>query len=197
MIIDKRFVMATVAVAVMLATFTSGGASAGDDVPLPKCSIKPVAVTVADDATSVKAEASASCVLGLLTVFQVSLSVEVTGAKCKENLAEVVPNTDVIPTWVKVRVMLACNPGDKGAISSKTQVKMLGPNNVKLGAYAFGDTLTDEVMTHTHCWNVNFVAGVGKLPTIDPVHGEGTVFGTSDDNNDGTSQAQSDHEIYG
>lgn len=191
MIVRRKSVTAILA-ALSLLTITSGGSAASIPPPVPKCTVDPLEVTVADDGTAVEAKAAAQCKTELLTLFKVSLSAKVTGLKCAKVDAVVEPNPDPIPTWIKVRVKLACKPGDKGAVGAKFAVTMLGPNDVKIGGYGFGDAFLNMDPAKTHGWNLTFVAGLGTLPPLD---GGERSFGNSDDE-DGSSQAQSDHEVF-
>jgi hypothetical protein len=192
-IVARKSVMATVAAALLLVTFTSGGSAASIPAPLAKCSVDPIEVAVADGETAVEAKASALCKTALLPLLKVSLSAKVTGTKCAKLDAMIEPNPDPVPTWIKVRLKLACKPGEKGAVGAKFAVKMLGPNDVALAGYGFGDSFVDMDTTKTHGWQLTFVAGLGKLPPLSP---DEQVFGSVGDEDDGSTQAQSDHEVY-
>ena len=78
-------------------------------------------------------------------------------------------------------------------MGAKVSIKMLGPNDVTLAAYGLGDGYLDKVMSDTHGWHITFVAGMGKLPA-----GElgGRTVTSQQSDPDGSSQAQSDHEVY-
>jgi hypothetical protein len=197
-----RSVIFAVAVVTMSATFTSAG-TATEKVPA-KCAVDPPTVTAAADGTVAQASTNAQCTAGMVTLFKVSLTAEATGSQCTAPVATIEPNPDLIPTWIKVRVDLACHPSvqsdSKGKISAKIAVKMVGPNDITLASYGLGDGYLDPTAANMHGWHVGFVAGIGTLPALDPGSSstaDRTVHEPPPNGNDGSSQAQSDHEVHG
>ena len=74
---------------------------------------------------------------------------------------------------------------------------MVGLNNITLASYGLGDGYLDPTTANTHTWHIGSVAGIGKLPGLglNSSTAERTV--ASAQGEDGSSRAQSDHEVYG
>jgi hypothetical protein len=197
---SRRFVLGAVALAALLATSTSAGvALAGPKAGLPaKCSLDTPQLTLTPDNMSAKAAANAQCVAAAVTVLKVTFTAEATGSSCVLPTAKVDVDPASVPTWIRVRLDLACKPstqtGSEGKVGNNISIKMLGPNDVTLADYGLGDGYLDKVASDTHHWHITFTAGMGKPPAGQSAGR--TITSPAHDNTEGSTQAQSDHEVY-
>ncbi|GAB2874555.1 hypothetical protein GCM10027200_88120 [Lentzea nigeriaca] len=131
------------------------------------------------------------CTAGEL-VFRAAFVARAHGSSCTVVSFALEPDPAAAPQWIRVRLELACAPGEKGLLGSQITVEMFGAQDARVATYGFGDSFTEENPSARHLWTVDHVAGLGALPA-DP---DPAVKSSSGSAGEGGSRARADHEIY-
>lgn len=182
--------MRSVLAALLLVAVTSGGAAASAAAPTARCAAARPLVSIEE--TAVEARVLTGCTAGELVVFRAAFVARAYGLSCTAQASELEADPAPAPQWIRTRVELICAPGEKGRLGSQVTVEMHNAQDVRVAAYGFGDSFTEENPTGRHIWHVEFIAGLGDLPVpVDPA--ERSSAGSA---GQGSSRAQVDHVVY-
>ena len=182
--------MRSVVAALLLVAVTSGGAAASAAAPTARCSAARPLVSIEE--TAVEARVLTGCTAGELVVFRAAFVARAYGLSCTAQASELEADPATPPQWIRTSVELICAPGEKGRLGSHVTVETHNAQDVRVGAYSFGDSFTEANPAARHIWHVEFIAGLGDLPVpVDPA--EKSSGGSA---GQGSSRAQVDHEVY-
>ena len=176
--------------ALLLVAVTSSGAAASTEAPVVRCAAARPVVTSTE--TAVEARVLTGCTAGELVVFSAAFVARAHGSSCIAVSSELEEDPADAPQWIRVRLELACAPGEKGLLGSQITVEMSGAQDARVATYGFGDSFTETNPSARHLWIVDHVAGLGALP-VDP---DPAVKASSGSAGEGGSRARADHEIY-
>ncbi|WP_189160257.1 hypothetical protein [Lentzea pudingi] len=182
--------MRSVVAALLLGAVTSSGAAASTEAPAARCTAaRPV---VSSTETAVEARVLTGCTAGELVVFRAALTFRAHGTSCTAVSEELEADPATEPQWIRVRLELACAPGEKGLLGSNTTVEM-HDQHTRVVTYGLSDSLTERDPAARHLWTIEFVAGLGDLPVApDPA-----ARTSSASAGHGSSRTFVDHQVNG